>query len=96
MNDQPIMTAIVAGIVGIVTVVGGVVTIANPAALSFGEYIAAVTGVAAACGLTAIGRGVAAHGRAGTEPWADVQAAPEDDPEFASLDVPSPTVGSSE
>lgn len=63
MNELPIATYIIAGLCGIVAVVGGVVTITAPETLSFKEYLDAVSAFAIGVGILAVGRGINNRGR---------------------------------
>ena len=47
----------------IVAVVGGIVVIVNPDALSFKDYVQTLTGLGVANGLLGIGRGIRANGK---------------------------------
>lgn len=61
-NNKPWATIITGALVLIVAVVGGlVVLIGDDGALTFTNYIQAIVGLAVACGLLGVGRGIAAR-----------------------------------
>lgn len=57
-QQPPIGTLLVGVCVIIVVIVGGIVTIAHPSALSFDNYISSVSRAVIGSGLLAVGRGV--------------------------------------
>jgi hypothetical protein len=58
VNQQPVATYIIAGLCGIVAVVGGIVTVTSPDTLTFKQYIDAVATFAIGVGILAVGRGI--------------------------------------
>lgn len=67
LSTANIATLLVAILVTIGAVVGGVVCIANPDTLSFDQYLSALSKFAIGVGLLGIGRGVAAAGKSGAK-----------------------------
>lgn len=62
MNQQPVATYIIAGLCGIVAVVGGIVTVTSPDTLSFKQYLDAISTFAIGVGILAVGRGINSRG----------------------------------
>lgn len=64
LNDLPVATYLVAGLTVIVAVVGGIVTITNPATLNFADYLTRLGEFVIATGVLGVGRAINLHGKA--------------------------------
>lgn len=63
LDKLPWATIAAAAIVLVVALIGGIVVIANPDTLPFGDYVDALSDLAVGVGLVAVGRGVTKAGK---------------------------------
>jgi hypothetical protein len=97
LNDRPLMTITLGIIVLIAAVVGGVVTIADPATLDFGSYLDKMNEFAFAVGAQGAGRalrkGLEQHPNGGGGGMADFEALPDHPASPVDLGPAVPEVG---